>query len=196
MFSVSISLDGRLDWHLDMDAIRREQAQAAVVSLSDHFDSLGGRSFWQTAARSVSARIHSDSVDLLVMQPGVRLRWMGTEGYPPVVSPEGKLMSIPEDDGNDKPARDYPGLLKFIPIRGKDKLKGILVDAEERMSKRRVKGQYKMVVASTSAGNVRYWLVSHTEHTANPDVINMEHLTNDVESATRTIIKLTNRKRK
>ncbi len=138
-----------------------------------------GKHFYMRAADATDLQVTSSGEALvLVRQVGVHLRWKGG-----VVTPrqgntssktgqQVKLLAIPLG-GQKKSPGFYRGVLAFLPIKGRPKLKGLLVQGRKGKAKRKYKNKPagRAIIRKAKDAKAIFALVTSTTHSPDETVI-------------------------
>lgn len=152
-------------------------ATSVAQLLAAHFRALGGRTFWQQAAESIRIRQQGMRAQVSVTQPGVALRRYGGIVLPgrntsPITGKPTRLLALPADRKTTfSPAAS--GLLQFIPIAGKPRLKGLLLPGEKAIAARNTPRHRKgeTITRAAKGASPLFHLVTQTTHQPNPAIL-------------------------
>ena len=182
MVKIVGELPKRLLRETDVERLNARAARKMQRAVVENFEGLGGEHFYKDAADSTRLEQHGAEAEVRVEHRGVRLRWKGSGDLPGGVVKPGagvsshtgratKLLAIPAKKRMEAPGRYRP--LFFMPVKGRQHLRGLLLEGEEKTAARKWKDKPagRAVIVPKKNGAVMFRLVDETEHAPNPQVI-------------------------
>lgn len=127
--------------------------------------------FWSRVADSVTHRFDASGAVIEIPEPGAALHYHGGTVKQKA---DGPLLTLPTKevpvrDRTRLAARDFGGLLSFLPLR-RGKTRGLLVEGES-YTRTRGKNKGKLGKRPKKGGKLFYVLRTETTHTADPSVL-------------------------